>query len=243
MLKLLVLCIVLREIQALEVYCACGNSSYAAGLKETVYSCYVNNMNITSQTETVTDVIRKHEAKHTNSEVTLLMIHNQTCHQFPQKLGSFFVNVEGLEVIRSKLKTVTTASFSDFKNLEYLNLKKNNIESLPEGLFDHNTLLKTVIICCNKLKIINANIFDSLPNLKHVDLRQNICVHMKSNDKDDFASLMKHIVKKCPPSIEVYCTFGEQEFSVGSFYTCDVRFWIIGIDYMTISDFQGRHDS
>lgn len=66
---------------------------------------------------------------------------------------------------------------------------------------------------------------------------------MKSDNKEEFLRLLKHIEKKCPQYIEVYCIFAEQEFPVENFYTCEVRFWIIGIDYMTISDFQGRHDS
>lgn len=243
MLKLLVLCIFLNRIEAFEIYCACGNSSYTAVRNATVYSCFVNNLNLTSAIEPVTNVIRKHEAKITNSDVKLLKIHNQTCTQVPEKIGSFFVNVEGLEVIRSELKTITTASLESFKNLKYLNLMKNNVENLSEGLFDQNLLLQIIIISCNRLKIIDSNIFQSLHDLQHVDFRRNICVHLKSENKDKLAHLIYHIDEKCPQSIEVYCTFADQEFSVGNFYTCEVRFWIIGIDYMTISDFQGRHDS
>lgn len=138
--------------------CSCGNSSYAAVLKLTVYSCLVKNMSVTLKVEPVTDVIRKYEAKSTNSEVKLLMIHNQSRHQIPEKLGSFFPNVEGLEVMRSELKTITAASLGDFKNLKYLNIMKNKLENLPEGLFVNNMVLKIVIICCNNLKIISSNI-------------------------------------------------------------------------------------
>lgn len=243
MFKLVVLCIFIFKVESFAIDCTCGQGSYHALVIETVYSCHVVNLNITASHKLVTNVLRKHEIKMTNSDVRLLKIHNQSCFEIPEKLGLFFTKLEGLEVINSQLEKVKPESLRDFKNLKYINLMKNKIEVLYNETFQHNTKLQFVVICCNKLKVIGIIIFDHLHHLKHVDFRRNVCLSKKSENNEELHSLTKEIGNKCPPSIEVYCTFAEQDFPGAKFYTCEVRFWIVVIDYMSVEDFQGRHDS
>lgn len=214
-------------------------------LKETVYSCFIENLNFTNDLsdKILTNVIRKHESKKTNADVMLLKVHNQTLHEFPERLGQFFSQIEGLEVINSGLMILKKEHLKDMKSLKYLNLMKNKIEVLRNDVFRHNPKLKFLIICCNKLKVIGIEIFEHIQNVKHVDFRRNVCLSKKSDDSTDLAKMKIEIRKKCPPTIEVYCTFSETDFPVGKYYTCEVRFWIILIDYMAVEDFQGRHDS
>lgn len=233
----------LSETEAFAINCDCGNNSYFTILNESVYSCSVINLNISLNSGPVTDVLRTHEGKNTNSDVKLLKINNQICHELPEKLGNFFVNLEGLEAVNSGLKMIKKTSLEDFKNLKYLNLMKNEIEALARDLFDNNLSLEIVVICCNKLKIVGQEVFDQLRYIKHIDFRRNLCISQKSESKENLKSMKKEIEKKCPPSIEVYCTYGDMDFPVGSFYTCEVRFWIVVIDYMTVSNFQGRQSS
>lgn len=242
-LKLLLLCTLLSEIEAFAIECSCSDYSYVSVLNESVYSCNVNNLDIRFNSGPVTDIIRIHENDKTNFDVKLLKIHNQSCHEVPEKLGTFLVNLEGLEIVQSELKYVKKSSMADFKNLKYLNLMKNQIETLARDLFEDNLMLEVIVICLNKLKIIGQVIFDNLRFIRHIDLRRNPCLCKKIDNKVNLQGLKKEITKKCPPSIEVYCTYGDMDFAVGSFYTCEVRFWIIVIDYMTVSNFQGRQSS
>jgi hypothetical protein len=243
MLKFLLFLLCFKQSESLTLNCLCGNANYYSILQDNVYGCQITHLNLTKTEEFVTKIMRKHDIKKTNADVELLSIHNQTVHEIPGKIGNFFANVDGFEVINSDLKVITKKNLMQFKHLKYLNLMKNQIEVLANDLFEHNLKLKIVIICCNRLKIIGNNIFDSLNHLNHVDFRRNVCVHKRSEDHDELKSLMKEIDKKCPPSIEVYCTFADQDFPAGNFYTCEVRFWIIVINYMTIENFEGRHDS
>lgn len=231
--------------QSFVINCTCGPSSYHAMLKEVVYSCVIGNLSFsTDMTDNIlANVIRKHELKKTNADVKLLKVHNQTLHELPERLGLFFLQIEGLEVINSGLIIINKEHLKDMKNLKYLNLMKNKIEVLRNDVFYHNPKIQFLIICCNKLKVIGTNIFENFYNVKHVDFRRNICLSTKSDDSTDLAKMKIEIRKKCPPAIEVYCTFADTNFSAGKFYTCEVRFWIIIIDYMAVEDFQGRHDS
>ena len=241
-LTLLVLITFLSEIEAFAINCVCDNN-FQEALNESVYSCQVNNLNLSLNSEPLTDIIRVHALKKTNADVKLLTIHNQTSRELPENLASFFKNLEGLEVINSELKVVKRTSLEGLKNLRYLNLMKNEIEALARDLFHHNQMLEVIILCCNQLKIIGYEIFDQLRHIKHIDLRRNLCINQKLQSKENLKSMKKEIKKKCPPSIEVYCTYGDIDFPVGSYYTCEVRFWIVMIDYMTVSNFEGRQGS
>lgn len=244
MLKLFLFLTAFSECLTFTINSVCGNGTYQAILKEVVYSCYITNLNSSSTNETVEDVIRTHELTITNFDVRLVKIHNQTCHEIPEKLGSFFSKADGLEVINSGLLKIKKEDLKDLTDLKYLNLMKNRIECLSEDLFQNNLKLQFIIICCNQLKIIDNSIFDQHLHIKHLNLRRNVCLSKKSEDKRELSSLRKEVEKKCPPSIEVYCTFEDQDFPVGDqIYTCEVRFWIVVIDYMTVEEFQGRHDA
>lgn len=238
---LLLLCSLFSDIQSFALNCSCGIHSYSAVFNESVYSCYVNNLKLSLYSGPVTNiVVRAYELKSTNADVKLIKIHNQTCEEIPEKIGRFFINIEGIEIISSELKVIKKSSLEELKNIKYLNFMKNEVETLARDLFENNQMLQVVIICCNKLKVIGLEIFDHLHDIQHVDLRRNICISQKSENKENLKIMKKEIEKKCPPSIEVYCTYGDVDFPVGSFYTCEVRFWIVVIDYMTVSNFQGR---
>lgn len=243
MLKLLLIIVSVGNINCFPIECFCGIGNYSAVYKDSVYLCFVVNMNITTSDKLVTNVIKKHDLKKTNFDVKLLKIHNQSCPEIPERIGTFFSRLEGLEIINSNLRSVIKEDLSDFKNLKYLNLKENKIEVLRNDTFKHNTKLQHIIICCNELKLIGISLFEHLNQLKHVNFKRNVCISRKSNDAEELASLRKEISKKCPPSIEVYCTYGDQDFPAGRYYTCEVRFWIVVIDYMAVADFQGRLDS
>lgn len=240
MLKFLLLLSFVSEIQSLSINCVCRNATYNAVIQSTVYSCFINNLNISSH-EIVRNVSSEHEMKRTNSDVKLLALHNQTFDELPDNLGSHFVGLNGLEVIRSGLKVVRKENLRDFKSLKYLNLMKNKLECLPKNVFEYNIQLRIVVICCNQLKVIHPTVFE-LPHLYHVDFRRNICISKKAGYADEFSSLQREINKKCPPSIEVYCTFEDRDFPSGNYYSCVVRFWIVVIDYLKVESFQGRHD-
>ena len=226
------------EIRSITINCVCKSANFNAIIKQTVYSCFISNLNISS-VAVVTDVTRNQTFLSGNVDVKLLAVHNQTVAVLPEKLGIFFVNVEGFEIISSGLKMIGKKNLKDFASLKYLNLMKNKLECLPENLFERNSMLEILIVCCNNLKVIHSSVFDT-PRLIYIDFRRNVCVSSKAEGTDELLRLSREVDSKCPPSIEVYCTYEDRDFAAGNYYTCSVRFWIVVIDFMTVSDFQGR---
>lgn len=240
MFKILSFVTFLTFANSISINCTCGIGSYAEIVKDPTYSCSVIDLKTSREDEVVSDVIRQHDTNKTNFDVKLLKIIDQCLTELPEKLDLFFPNIDGLEVINSGLKTIKKEKFSAYKSLKYLNLMKNKIEVLPDGVFNNSPTLQYILMNGNRLKVIGSAVFNPITHLKYVDFRRNTCLCKKAETKDDFAALKKIISKKCPPTIEVYCTYGDQDFVVGCHFTCEVRFWIIVIDYMAISSFEGR---
>lgn len=212
-----------------------------------VFTCTAGPQKFSVLTENtnVTEVITSDEATvprvMEDSEVKFIKIFNHTILEFPNELGIYFSKAEGLQVTLCGLKTIQKESLRGFEKLKYLNLRQNSLEVLSHNLFEDNTKLEIILLGCNKLKIICANTLASLPNLREIDLRRNTCVSRKAQTDKELSLLYDDIVKKCPPSIEVYCTFDDLEFPSDILYGCEVRHWIIVHDYMTVSEFYGSH--
>src|SRR5690349_13316143 len=207
MFKILSFVTFLTFANSISINCTCGIGSYAEIVKDPTYSCSVIDLKTSREDEVVSDVIRQHDTNKTNFDVKLFKIIDQCLAELPEKLDLFFPNIDGLEVINSGLKTIKKEKFSAYKSLKYLNLMKNKIEVLPDGVFNNSPTLQYILMNGNRLKVIGSAVFNPITHLKYVDFRRNTCLCKKAETKDDFAALKKIISKKCPPTIEVYCTY------------------------------------
>jgi Leucine-rich repeat (LRR) protein len=105
-------------------------------------------------------------------------------------------------------------------NLKLLIVDKNGITDLPESIFENLPELRNISFADNKLKTVNKNIFnknrkieyvwlesnniesldqfmfDSIKNLKFVDLRWNACIH-ESFFADRFMQMWAKIRNQC----------------------------------------------
>lgn len=232
---------ILYSVHSLSINCTCGTGSYSEIVKELAYSCSVIDLKVVAEGEVVKYVNTKHDVEKDKTDVKLLKIIDQCLAELPGKLYSFFPHIAGLEVVNSGLRTIKRENIAGYKSLKYLNLMKNKIEVLSDGVFSNNPSLQYILINNNRLKVIGAEVFTPISHLKYVDLRRNTCLCKRAENEKELSSLKREIEMKCPPKIAVHCTFGEQDFAVGCHYTCEVRFWIIIIDYMAVSNFEGRH--
>lgn len=63
--------------------------------------------------------------------------------------------------------------FSALEKLKYLRLSKNKLQRIEENLFSSLSNLKALDLSFNNLKVLNADLFSSLKNLKFLDLKKN----------------------------------------------------------------------
>jgi Leucine-rich repeat (LRR) protein len=119
----------------------------------------------------------------------------------PLEIFTEFPNLRGLTILDSKLATLKTDLFKvEFKEIEYLELHYNNIETiepeafqhliklqwirlfrnnlqtLPDRLFENNPDLIYIDLAGNKINSIVSNFFDGLEKLKLVEFKENLCI-------------------------------------------------------------------
>ena len=64
--------------------------------------------------------------------------------------------------------------FKGLKNLEEIQLNKNEIKFIPADLFEYRINLTKINLCCNKLWYIDETTFKGLVNLKEIWLHNQI---------------------------------------------------------------------
>ena len=71
------------------------------------------------------------------------------------------------------IQSLCKMHFSGLKNLRYLRLSKNKLKHIEENLFSSLSNLKALDLSFNNLNVLNPNSFSGLRNLKFLDLKNN----------------------------------------------------------------------
>nr|AIO08213.1 variable lymphocyte receptor C [Petromyzon marinus] len=78
-----------------------------------------------------------------------------------------------LVLMSTGLKHISSTAFAHLKQLQRLELDKNQLESLPSGAFDQLVELKQLYLTYNQLKSLPSGVFDSLTKLTILQLDDN----------------------------------------------------------------------
>ncbi|KAG5669579.1 hypothetical protein PVAND_017466 [Polypedilum vanderplanki] len=108
-------------------------------------------------------------------KITGLVFKNCHLKQFPNKLNENFPNIKLLRIENCPLKTLNRSDLENLKNLKELHIIGcRNLYSLPNDLLKDLQELECIFCFNNGLFVIEPNIFDNLPNLKYVNLNNNL---------------------------------------------------------------------
>ena len=87
-------------------------------------------------------------------------------------------NLELLYLNNNNLKSVPLDAFASLTKLIHISLDSNQIEELPNGIFEKNLQLEDIILSNNNIKYIGAELFTDLGmSLMFVNLEGNICIN------------------------------------------------------------------
>lgn len=106
-------------------------------------------------------------------DVKVLELSQHVVHYLPINLGELFGNLTRLYASGCHLKELKRANLKGLKNLEYMSLWMNDLETLPDDVFDDLINMKTLNLQGNKIKKIPEDIFQSLTKLQNVNLSRN----------------------------------------------------------------------
>jgi hypothetical protein len=95
------------------------------------------------------------------------------------KTGLFkveFKEIEFLELHYNNIETIEPEAFQHLIKLQWIRLFRNNLRALPDRLFENNPDLIYIDLAGNKINSIVPNFFDGLEKLKLVEFKENLCI-------------------------------------------------------------------
>jgi hypothetical protein len=91
---------------------------------------------------------------------------------FPENFGI----LEYLLLWNNQIVSIEPFAFKNLKNLKWLKLNANKIQSLPFNLFQNNQKIFYLTFGWNQINSISPNLFKDLNQLKFIDFMSNRCV-------------------------------------------------------------------
>lgn len=160
--------------------------------------------NVTNQ-RSIT-IVSGNNPKTSNDVTGFLLQHINLC-EFPQNLSNIFPNLLALHIINAKLKEIRQSDIAPWTQLKYLNLDRNDIQSLEKDLFKLNRELEWIFISQNRIKYIEATVFDGFSKLSQLNLKLNDCIDNRKRNvtitrllffKTNFLEeMIKEVREKC----------------------------------------------
>lgn len=105
----------------------------------------------------------KHVPGNTNDAVKNFVIRDQELEgNFPQNLRDFFPNLTLINIAGCGFKEISKQDFDGFENLEYLDLQKNNLTSLPNDLFENMKSLRIIRFNDNQIERLSSKLIEPI---------------------------------------------------------------------------------
>ena len=187
----------------MEFECEYYNKNLSSGMK---YCCRVIKVTIIQPGARDATFKGTHEAGKTNINVKSLWITGKQVEYFPRGLSSIYPTLTNVQVSNCGLKNISRKDFEGLSNLKSLNLRNNELRSLPNDLFVETPNLCRICLQGNKIKRLRSKILDPLDktNLKEFCLKGNLSIDVvfMQGGKTTLEAFIKEINVKCLPPIE-----------------------------------------
>lgn len=188
------------------------------------YSCHSNNTNVTQPNDLAAVVNGRHMPNLSNFNVRAFDITRQTCLYFPGRLKNFFVNLELLNIVSSKLQTITSEDLKPFTKLRVLQLSGNSLTNLDTNLFEYNVELVRLAFNDQKLKLVGYNILENLNRLSVGDFTNAGCLDIDvESGRNGIKDLRKEIRINCQPIEQFNSEFRKINEKLSSVETSAVK--------------------
>jgi Leucine-rich repeat (LRR) protein len=132
-----------------------------------------------------------------SSEVQYLQMVYEPIDFVPKGLEKFFPFLLGLRISNGRIKKLSKYDLKPFNELELLSFDGNQIEVLDSDLFDFTPKLKWIYFDHNRIAKIGQETFNSLRNLRHVNLELNSCISFEAENRRQIQEMKNKISKHC----------------------------------------------
>lgn len=176
-----------------------------------IYVCNTVDFALRSSADRViAETSGEHKESLANADVKALVSMGQTIHYFPRNVEKIFPNINGFSFINVKLREIHQEDIKPYgRNLEYLILIGNEVQTLEKDLFQFNQNLKLIDFRHNRIQYVDQNVFDCLFNLKSLYMLENKCTCENAGfSREKVVAVIESIKETCsdreinPPQIE-----------------------------------------
>lgn len=133
-------------------------------------------------------------------DVRGLYIANTICQYMPSGLDEIFPNIEGIQISSTGLKVISQRDLMPFVKLRSLWLDCNKLAVLESNLFLYNSDLTIVNLKDNNLRAIGSGIFDPIDDLQRIYLEGNKCISIDAHNRKKVKEAKTQIAEKCQSS-------------------------------------------
>lgn len=139
-----------------------------------IYTCVVLEAAIKKSKSFIEEIKGVHAAGKSNSDVESFLLFGDI-EEIPKGLNVIFRNLTQLSICKSGLKSVRRQDLVGYEHLESFSCESNQLQSLPDNLFEGMNKLKIISFRDNKLEHISVKLFDPIirNGLIRVDFRNN----------------------------------------------------------------------
>jgi Leucine-rich repeat (LRR) protein len=213
---------------------------------EWLYTCESYNMKVMLDDMKVLSIYGDHNESMSNNDVMVFTNMFTKTNFLPNGLAEMFPKLERFYVASSRLKHVFRKNFIGFKNLKHLDLRYNDIESIPDDAFIDLFNLEVLTLSGNSIKKLPSNAFVSMMELRYFDASDNEISEFNdemfsTNSKLEEILLENNQIKNIKSNFSKFKSIGfidlRDNSCVSSFYLRDHP------DYPLISEFQQEVNS
>ncbi|XP_070502735.1 uncharacterized protein [Chironomus tepperi] len=147
-------------------------STYSS--KITYYSCVLLIESSSNSNSKLTAINGHHASGFNDNDVKYIVSHaNIKFQKFSSIFSQKFPNLEAILMLNAGIESVDADAVTNCKNLMYLQLIGNKIQSLPDNVFQSMLNLRELILQNNSIKSVNPKTFENMPSLTLLSLSGN----------------------------------------------------------------------
>jgi hypothetical protein len=158
-----------------EMYLTCEFKECIWNDGRVIHTCFVKLPDITEPSTRIKAVSGKHQDAKSIADVKELDFNSITVNFIPRGLGVFFPNLTYLQIYNCGLKSICREDLTQFPKLEGLWIRKNELITLPDDLFEDTKNLKKISFYCNKIEFMSSNLFKPIigNKLEYISFGEN----------------------------------------------------------------------
>lgn len=123
------------------------------------YICEVVDVTKKSDKHKLEVITREHVPGKTNADVKILRIRMKPLKVIPKGLFRMFPNLRMVTIVDCGIRAISREDLVGLESLEFLNLSRNKLKSLPDDLFADTKNLREIYFDNNRIEYMSSKIF------------------------------------------------------------------------------------